>query len=62
VGEHLKPRGAALVVLSTFGDAEGFLEQVRRRGFAIAVLAERRFVNERLAVFRLEPPGPRDPP
>src|SRR4029077_13809798 len=29
LGEHLKPRGAALVVLSTFGDAQGFLEQVR---------------------------------
>ena len=26
LGEHLKPRGAALVVLSTFGDAQGFLE------------------------------------
>jgi release factor glutamine methyltransferase len=59
--DHLKPRGAALVVLSTFGNAQIFLEQVRQRGFAISVLAERRFVNERLAVFKLEPRGLRSP-
>jgi release factor glutamine methyltransferase len=58
---HLKPRGAALVVLSTFGNAQVFLEQVRQQGFAISVLAERRFVNERLAVFRLEPCDLRSP-
>jgi release factor glutamine methyltransferase len=55
--DHLKPRGAALVVLSTFGNAQVFLEQVRQRGFEISVLAVGRFVNEQLAVFRLEPPG-----
>jgi HemK-related putative methylase len=59
--EHLKPHGIALVVLSTFGDAQVFLEQVRQRGFAISVLAERRFVNERLAVFKLDLPGLRSP-
>ncbi len=59
--DHLKPRGAALVVLSTFGNAQVFLEEVRQRGFAISVVAERRFVNERLAVFRLEPAGPGSP-
>ncbi|MBV9727037.1 MAG: methyltransferase [Gammaproteobacteria bacterium] len=52
---HLKPEGVALVVLSTFGNAQLFLEQVRHADFAISVLAERRFVNERLAVFKLEP-------
>jgi HemK-related putative methylase len=59
LSNHLKPGGAALVVLSTFGNAQVFLEQVREHGFAISVLAQRRFVNERLAVLRLEPPGPR---
>jgi HemK-related putative methylase len=59
--DHLKPGGAALVVLSTFGNGQAFLDQLRQRGFAISVLAERRFVNERLAVFRLEPPDPRSP-
>jgi release factor glutamine methyltransferase len=57
LSEHLKPGGCALIVLSTFGDAGVFLEQLRQAGFAISVLAERRFVNERLAIFRLEPPG-----
>jgi HemK-related putative methylase len=55
---HLKPGGAALVVLSTFGNARVFLEQVRERGCVISVIAQRRFVNERLAVFRVEPPAP----
>jgi release factor glutamine methyltransferase len=59
---HLKPRGAALIVLSTFGNAQLFLEELRRRGFAISVLAERRFVNERLAVLRLQPRDPRSAP
>ncbi|HEY6824424.1 MAG TPA: HemK2/MTQ2 family protein methyltransferase [Steroidobacteraceae bacterium] len=58
LGNHLKPRGAALLVLSTFGDAELFLEQLRQHGFSISVLAERSFINERLAVFKLERPSP----
>jgi len=61
LGDHLKPGGSALLVLSTFGHARVFLEESRRRGFAISVLAERTFVNERLAIFRLEPLGERRP-
>jgi len=57
LGNHLKPRGAALLVLSTFGDASRFLEQLRRHGFSISVLAERSFINERLAIFKLEQPS-----
>lgn len=56
--DHLKPGGSALLVLSTFGDAWGFLEELRKRGFAISVLAERRFLNERLAIFGLKPSSP----
>jgi release factor glutamine methyltransferase len=52
---HLKPGGAALVILSTFGDARHFLEEFSRQGLEISVLAERRFVNERLMVFRIVP-------
>jgi HemK-related putative methylase len=55
---HLRPDGAALVVLSTFGDAPAFLQEFRRHCFSISVPAERRFINERLAVFRLEPARP----
>jgi release factor glutamine methyltransferase len=52
---HLKPGGSALVLLSTFGDGGHFLEQFSKHGMGISVLAERRFVNERLAVFRVVP-------
>jgi release factor glutamine methyltransferase len=56
LGAHLKSVGSALVVLSTFGDAQVFLEEFRRHGLTISVLAERRFFNERLAIFKLQPP------
>jgi HemK-related putative methylase len=54
---HLKPGGAALLVLSTFGNAPAFLEEFRRHGLAVTVFATRRFVNERLAIFRLQGPA-----
>jgi release factor glutamine methyltransferase len=59
IGNHLKPSGSALVVLSTFGGAAVFLEEFRKHGFAISVLAERRFITERLAIFRLQVPPQR---
>jgi release factor glutamine methyltransferase len=52
---HLKPGGSALVLLSTFGEGLVFLEEFSKRQFEISVLAERRFVNERLTIFRLVP-------
>jgi HemK-related putative methylase len=58
LGSHLKFGGFALVLLSSFGDAPVFLEAIRQRGFAISVLARRLFVNETLAIFKLEPPKP----
>jgi len=58
---HLKPGGFALVLLSTFGDASVFLEEFRKRGYAISLLARRRFVNEALAVFKLMPPRSQRP-
>ena len=62
LGSHLKPGGSALVLLSTFGDAMLFLDGFRRHGFSIALWAERRFVNEKLAVFRLMLPNPQKAP
>jgi release factor glutamine methyltransferase len=59
LGDHLKPFASALVVLSTFGDAQGFLGEFRRHGLTVTVLAERRYFNERLAIFRLQPPSVR---
>jgi len=58
LGAHLKPAGIALVLLSTFGDGQVFLEAFRQHDFDISVLAERRFVNEKLAIFRLVPAMP----
>jgi release factor glutamine methyltransferase len=52
---HLKPGGSALVLLSTFGDGRAFLEEFGKQGFDISVWAERRFLNERLTLFRLIP-------
>jgi release factor glutamine methyltransferase len=59
LGAHLKPAGSALVLLSTFGDGYVFLEEFRKQHFEISVLAERRFVNERLTIFRLVPSNPK---
>jgi len=53
--EHLRPRGSALVLLSTFGDGEHFLHAFLEQGLGVSVFAERRFVNERLTVFRVVP-------
>jgi release factor glutamine methyltransferase len=58
LGAHLKPGGSALVLLSTFGDGRVFLEEFYRQGFEISVLAERRFINERVTIFRLEQSNP----
>ena len=53
--EHLKPGGSALVLLSTFGDGTHFLQEFGAHGLGVSVLAERRFINERLTVFRVAP-------
>jgi HemK-related putative methylase len=52
--ELLKPAGFALVLLSTFGDAAHFLKEFYNAGLGISVLAERRFVNETLTIFKLQ--------
>jgi release factor glutamine methyltransferase len=56
LGAHLKPGGCALVVLSTFGEPGRFLGAFRRNELVVSALAERHFVNERLAIFKVTPP------
>lgn len=51
LGRHLEPNGAALLLLSTFGDAQVFLEPLRRRGHGTLPLAERRYFGERLTLY-----------
>ena len=48
---HLKPGGAALLLLSTFGDEQVFLEPLRRRGHGISPLAQRRYLGEQLTLY-----------
>jgi HemK-related putative methylase len=50
---HLRPHGYALVLLSSYGHPACFLNEFRRRAFDVAVVAERRFVNEKLAILKL---------
>jgi len=58
LGAHLNPGGSALVLLSSFGDGQSFLEEFCKQGLQVSVLAERSFVNEKLTLFRLVPPHP----
>lgn len=52
--EHLAPRGVALLLLSTFGDAcELFVDELRSRDFLLSVQARRHFINETLTLLRV---------
>ena len=54
---RLKPRGAALVLLSSFGDAcPRFEAELRARGFRLELFARRRYVNETVTILRATPP------
>lgn len=55
---HLTRAGCALLLLSTYADHEIFLAPLRRRGHAVSVLAEGRYVGERLTLYRVAPLAP----
>jgi HemK-related putative methylase len=53
VGKHLEPAGAALVLLSSFGDACMLFEsELRANAFHLEVFARRRYINETLTILR----------
>lgn len=54
--QYLTPAGLALLLLSTFGDADAFLQLLSREGFRMTVEAERSFFNERLVLFGVRLP------
>jgi HemK-related putative methylase len=57
---HLKPGGAALLLLSSFGDAcAAFEAELRRQGFLLEVFARRRFINETVTIVRATPAAAR---
>lgn len=53
LGRHLKPGGAALLLLSTYGDAAAFLMALLERGHRISRVAERRYFGELLTLYRV---------
>jgi HemK-related putative methylase len=50
---HLKPGGAALLLLSTYGDAAAFLRPLLERGHPVSRVSERRYLGERLTLYRV---------
>jgi release factor glutamine methyltransferase len=53
LGEHLRPGGLALVVLSTDGDQPGFLRAFCTNHLTVEVAARRDLLNEVLTVYKL---------
>jgi HemK-related putative methylase len=56
LANHLRTNGAALVLLSSFGDACALFEsELRANGFELEVFARKHFVNETLTILRASP-------
>jgi HemK-related putative methylase len=56
LADHLKPGGAALVLLSSFGDAcPRYEAELRARGFRLEAVARRRYINETVTLLRAAP-------
>lgn len=61
LGRHLKPGGAALLLLSTYGDAAAFLAPLLERGHRISRAAGRRYVGEHLTLYRVTAGDAKEP-
>jgi release factor glutamine methyltransferase len=58
LAKHLTQGGAALLLLSSFGDACALFEQeLRANGFRLQVHARRRFINETVTILRVSRPA-----
>ena len=55
LAHHLKPQGAALMVLSTDGDTDSFLQAFQERDYGRTVVARRRLLAETFTIYRFEP-------
>jgi release factor glutamine methyltransferase len=55
LASHLVPCGHALVVLSSDGDYQGFLDSVQRSGLSTEIVATRDFTNEVMRVYQVRP-------
>lgn len=56
---HLTPSGFALVLLSTFGAAGHFLEELRRRDHDLSVFSRCDYFGEQLTIFKVTASGAR---
>jgi release factor glutamine methyltransferase len=55
--EHLRPSGAALLLLSSWGDAcPLFVDELARRGFMQTIVARRYHVNETVTILKVTAP------
>lgn len=52
---HLKPGGSALLLLSSYADPAPFLVALERAGCSLALQAQRRFIGERVGIYRVRP-------
>jgi release factor glutamine methyltransferase len=55
LGDHLTPEGHALLVLSSDGECDGFLNALHDGGFRSQVVAEHDFRNEQMWVYQVRP-------
>ncbi|MGI9234259.1 MAG: methyltransferase [Woeseiaceae bacterium] len=56
LANHLKPGGAALLLLSSFGNAGTLFEaELRTRGYGLEVFARKRYINETVTILRVTP-------
>ena len=54
---HLQPKGVALLLLSSWGDAcPLFVDELARRGFVQTVVARRYHINETVTILKVIPP------
>jgi release factor glutamine methyltransferase len=53
--QHLRPDGYALLLLSTYGDAQWYLDALHEQECRVSVAATRDYFNERLVIFKVQP-------
>jgi len=51
--DHLQPGGSAFILLSTYGHPHAFTDEFRRHDFKMTLIAQRRYINETLVIFKL---------
>jgi len=50
---HLKPNGIALLILSSLGDEEGYLNALQAEGFSFQTTHQKRLFAEKLSIYKI---------